>query len=322
MTGSMPPPGWFPDPHNKQQWRWWDGRVWTEETRPVVREPYQQPGAAQVGSTPVPPMPTQPARSQKPWYLRWWAIAAAVVFGLALVGSVLPEDTPATTGASSSESETDSDPARGSSASEPEPEPDPEPVDSDGDGVNDDEDYRPQDAKVQTRDDVDTDADGVPDFRDDFPKNANFSKDADGDGVADQLDDFPRDAEFSQDSDGDRVADAVDAFPQDPNRSEITLAMENALAEAKNYLDFSPFSRQGLIDQLSSDYGSQYNVGDATWAVNQLDVSWKKQAVRAARDYLNFTSFSRQGLIDQLSSSYGSKFTVEEATHAVNQLGL
>jgi len=32
---SNPPPAWHPDPHNPAQWRWWDGRQWTERTAPM-----------------------------------------------------------------------------------------------------------------------------------------------------------------------------------------------------------------------------------------------------------------------------------------------
>lgn len=204
----------------------------------------------------------------------------------------------------------------------PSPEPEPEPVDTDGDGVNDEADLQPEDPKVQTRDDVDADKDGVPDFKDAFPKDPKYSKDSDGDRVANPLDDFPNNSNYSKDTDGDAVADSIDAFPGDPNRSKITLAMENALESAQDYLDLSPFSRQGLIDQLSSQYGAGFRTEDATWAVSQLSADWKKQAVRAAKDYLALTSFSRQGLIEQLSSSYGAQFTMEEATYAVNKIGL
>lgn len=197
-----------------------------------------------------------------------------------------------------------------------------EPVDTDGDGVPDDDDPRPGNPDVTSLDDIDTDSDGVPDHQDAFPKNSEYSKDTDGDRVPDRLDDFPKNSKYSKDTDGDRVADSVDAFPRDPSRWEISLAMENALGAARDYLSSSPFSRQGLIDQLSSEYGSGFEVEDATWAVDQLNADWKEQAVRAARDYLDFSSFSRQGLIDQLSSSYGSKFTIEEATYAVNKIGL
>lgn len=98
--------------------------------------------------------------------------------------------------------------------------------------------------------------------------------------------------------------------------------MENALSSAEDYLDLTAFSRLGLIDQLSSEYGSGYKIEDATWAVDQLRVDWNEQAVKSAKDYLDLTSFSRQGLIDQLSSPYGGQFTLEQATYAVNKIGL
>lgn len=101
-----------------------------------------------------------------------------------------------------------------------------------------------------------------------------------------------------------------------------TRAQENALRAAQNYLDFSPFSKRGLIDQLTSEYGDGYELADARWAVNRLDVDWKEQAVRAAENYLELSSFSRQGLIEQLTSEYGDRYTRDQAVHAVNKVGL
>ena len=102
----------------------------------------------------------------------------------------------------------------------------------------------------------------------------------------------------------------------------VNLELENAKAEARDYLDYSPFSRQGLIDQLSSEYGAGYPVDIATQAVDSLNEDWNAQAVKAAQDYLDYSPFSRQGLIDQLSSEYGGQFTIERATHGVNAVGL
>jgi hypothetical protein len=38
---------------------------------------------------------------------------------------------------------------------------------------------------------------------------------------------------------------------------------------AKSYLDFSSFSRQGLLDQLTSEYGSQFTSEQAEFGVSQ-----------------------------------------------------
>ena len=108
--------------------------------------------------------------------------------------------------------------------------------------------------------------------------------------------------------------------------SGATKSQEQAIKSAKRYLEFSAFSRQGLIDQLSSEYGEQFPIEDATYAVDYLEstgqVDWNEQAAKSAAKYLDFSSFSRQGLIDQLSSEYGEKFTVEQAEYGANAVGL
>ena len=315
---ATPAPGWYPDNGGSGQ-RYWDGQKWTEHTAPgSIEPPPDHP--SHLGAT---PLGGATGTSQGNWFLRHKVLSGVLAFVLLMiiVGALGSEDEDPTPAAADTSAE-----AVGDSGAEmspvSEPETAPEPVDTDGDGVNDEDDFRPKDPKVQTRDDVDTDRDGVPDYKDGFPKDAKYSKDADGDRVPDQLDDFPKDPRYSEDTDGDGVADSTDAFPRDPSRSKITLAMENALASAQDYLDYSAFSRQGLIDQLTSEYGAGFELGDATWAVNELNVDWRQQAVRSAKDYLDYSSFSRQGLIEQLSSPYGAQFTLDEATYAVNKIGL
>lgn len=101
-----------------------------------------------------------------------------------------------------------------------------------------------------------------------------------------------------------------------------TVAQQQAIGAAQDYLNTQGFSRQGLIDQLTSKYGSQFKMADAVFAVNHIKVSWNAQAVKAAKDYLSTQHFSRQGLIQQLTSKYGSKFTLAQAVYAANHVGL
>lgn len=101
-----------------------------------------------------------------------------------------------------------------------------------------------------------------------------------------------------------------------------TLQQENAIREAKNYLKVMAFSRQGLIDQLSSEVGGQYDVSDATLAVDSLNVDWNYQAVRSAKNYLKIMGFSCRGLIDQLSADTGGRFTPAEAEYGAQEVGL
>ena len=97
---------------------------------------------------------------------------------------------------------------------------------------------------------------------------------------------------------------------------EMTLAQENALRAAQDYLDYTAFSKAGLIEQLQYE---EYSKEDATFAANNVEVDWKEQAVQSGKDYLDYTSFSRNGLIEQLEYD---GFTNEQATYAVNQIGL
>ena len=101
---------------------------------------------------------------------------------------------------------------------------------------------------------------------------------------------------------------------------------QNAYRAGIDYLNVLNFSRQGLIDQLSSEYGSGYTLEQAQNAVAAIEadgkVDWRQEAVDSANGYLEFMPFSRSELIDQLTSEYGEKFTQEEAEYAVNQVGL
>jgi|RhiMetdeSRZDD1v2_1073273.scaffolds.fasta_scaffold473535_1 host cell surface-exposed lipoprotein len=107
-----------------------------------------------------------------------------------------------------------------------------------------------------------------------------------------------------------------------PKPKPLTAGQENAIASAEDYLDTMAFSRKGLIEQLSSEYGSGFSKADAKFAVNHIDVNWNEQAARAAKEYLETMPFSRSALIEQLESEYGSGFTHAQAVFGVNQTGL
>ena len=101
----------------------------------------------------------------------------------------------------------------------------------------------------------------------------------------------------------------------------LTNPQKNAVRSAEQYLSFQGFSRSGLIRQLSSDYGDAYDIGDATVAVDSLNIDWNEQATRSAEQYLNMQGFSCQGLIRQLSSDAGDGYTERQATYGARQAG-
>jgi hypothetical protein len=102
----------------------------------------------------------------------------------------------------------------------------------------------------------------------------------------------------------------------------LTSAQQNAVAAAQNYLSIAGFSKQGLIDQLSSSAGDGYSLSDATVAVDSLTVDWNAQAVRAAKAYLQTSPFSCQDLVQQLSSSAGDQYTKAQAQYAATKVGI
>jgi Host cell surface-exposed lipoprotein len=97
-------------------------------------------------------------------------------------------------------------------------------------------------------------------------------------------------------------------------------ANERALASAESYLEFSGFSKQGLYEQLSSEYGEGFTPEQAQYAVDHVDANWNQEAVESARSYLEHSPMSRDGLIEQLTSEYGEGFTYEQALYAVNKV--
>lgn len=106
------------------------------------------------------------------------------------------------------------------------------------------------------------------------------------------------------------ISEVVASVPE--TEAELPLMSETMSAEeaVKNYLEYFPMSRQGLIDQLSQVDG--YSVEEATAAVDASETDWNAQALRQARDYLQAMSYTQDELIDQLEYV---KYTHDEALH-------
>lgn len=103
---------------------------------------------------------------------------------------------------------------------------------------------------------------------------------------------------------------STNTYKQNP-----TMGEKNALAQAKKYLDYTAFSRSGLIEQLKYE---GYSQSEATYAVNNCGADWNEQAAKKARKYLTYKPFSRSGLIEQLEYE---GFTHSQAVYGVSQNG-
>jgi len=113
---------------------------------------------------------------------------------------------------------------------------------------------------------------------------------------------------------------AIEIAPEETEPS-LTGPQNNAVRSAEQYLNMSGFSRDGLIQQLSSDAGEGFSVSDATAAVDSLSVDWNENAAKSAKAYLDMSGFSCKGLIKQLSSRAGDKYTDAQATFGAQQAG-
>ena len=59
---------------------------------------------------------------------------------------------------------------------------------------------------------------------------------------------------------------------------------------------------------------------EAQYAVDNLEVDYKMNALAKAKTYQDTMSMSPAAIYDQLISEYGEKFTEEEAQYAIDNL--
>ena len=79
-------------------------------------------------------------------------------------------------------------------------------------------------------------------------------------------------------------------------------------------------SKQGVYDQLTSEYGEQFSTEAAQYAIDNVKADWNANALEKAKSYQDTMSMSPSAIRDQLTSEYGEKFTEEEADYAIVNL--
>lgn len=93
---------------------------------------------------------------------------------------------------------------------------------------------------------------------------------------------------------------------------------KNALRSAKRYSDTVHMSKQGIYDQLTSEF-EQFSPEAAQYAVDHLEADYMDNALKKAKDYEATMSMSPAAIYDQLTSQF-EQFTPEEAQYAVDNL--
>ena len=94
----------------------------------------------------------------------------------------------------------------------------------------------------------------------------------------------------------------------------------NALRSAKTYSDMMHMSKQGIYDQLTSEYGEKFTPEEAQYAIDNIKGDYLETALKSAKNYQETMSMSKDAIYDQLTSEYGEKFTAEEAQYAIDNL--
>ena len=95
---------------------------------------------------------------------------------------------------------------------------------------------------------------------------------------------------------------------------KATLGEVNALGKAKQYLDYSGFSKKSLKDQLKYE---GFSSDEIDYAIKKCGADWNEECAEKAQEYLDFSSFSKQGLKDQLEYEGFTDAQIEYALEAV-----
>ena len=95
---------------------------------------------------------------------------------------------------------------------------------------------------------------------------------------------------------------------------------KSALNKANSYANIMHMSKQGVYDQLVSEYGEKFSAEAAQYAIDNVKADWNANALAKAKDYQDKMSMSPSAIHDQLTSQYGEKFTQAEADYAIEHL--
>ncbi|MGV3043051.1 Ltp family lipoprotein [Staphylococcus rostri] len=120
----------------------------------------------------------------------------------------------------------------------------------------------------------------------------------------------------TQDSTAQKPLLGLDDSPYNKEKNnDANEALENAKIYSELYM-----SKQSIYDQLTSRYGDYFSPEAAQYAIDNLQVDYKENAVKKAESYHEDGKMSKAEIYDQLTSQFGEKFTEEEAQYAVDQL--
>lgn len=118
----------------------------------------------------------------------------------------------------------------------------------------------------------------------------------------------------SGDADGTSSENSVKASAKttETDTKEASEDRASAVKKAKEYLNYTAFSKSGLVKQLEYE---KFSTKDAKYGVDHCGADWNEQAVKKAKEYRELQAYSHQGLVDQLKFE---GFTSKQAEHGVS----
>ena len=105
----------------------------------------------------------------------------------------------------------------------------------------------------------------------------------------------------------------------DPKKDDVPRDHRKALKSAENYSKTLHMSKQGIYDQLTSEFEG-FSPEAAQYAIDNIQADWNANALAKAKEYEKTLNMSDEAIREQLVSEYGEKFTQEEADYAVAHL--
>lgn len=111
----------------------------------------------------------------------------------------------------------------------------------------------------------------------------------------------------------------TDSTSQADESNKIPTEYKSALNKAKTYSESMHMSKQGIYNQLTSEYGEKFSAEAAQYAIDNLQADYNKNALEKAKSYQKM-DMSPSAIHDQLISEYGEQFTEEEANYAIAHL--
>ena len=110
------------------------------------------------------------------------------------------------------------------------------------------------------------------------------------------------------------------AAAAESKQPDVPTEYKSALSKATAYASTQHMSKQGVYDQLTSEYGEKFSAEAAKYAIDNIKSDWNANALAKAKSYQEMQSMSPAAIHDQLTSDYGEKFTQAEADYAVQHL--